>query len=95
MNNKEFIAELSRKMGYKNEQTQKMLLTVVNAMGDSFLEGDSIQVPSFGTFEVKKKLERIMVNPTTGQRMLVPPKMVLTFKPNTSWKDKVKNGGTE
>ena len=95
MNNKEFIAELSHRMGYNNEQTQKMLLTVVNAMGDSFLEGNVVQVPNFGTFEVKKKLERIMVNPTTGQRMLVPPKMVLAFKPHPSWKDKVKNGGTE
>lgn len=93
MNNKEFITELSRSVGMKNDKTQKLLLTVLNAMGDSFLEGDSVQVPNFGTFEVKKKLERIMVSPTTGQRMLVPPKMVLGFKPNQAWKDEVKNGG--
>jgi DNA-binding protein HU-beta/integration host factor subunit alpha len=95
MNNKEFVAELSRKMGYKNDQTQKMLLTVLNSMGDGFMEGDYVQIPNFGTFEVKKKLERVMVNPTTGQRMLVPPKLVLGFKPNQSWKEKVKNGGNE
>lgn len=95
MNNKEFISELSRRVGYKTDQTQKMLLSVLNAMGDSFLEGDIVQMPNFGTFEVKKKLERVMVNPITGQRMLVPPKMVLGFKPHPSWKDKIKNGGTE
>ena len=89
MNNKEFISELSRRVGYKTDQTQKMLLSVLNAMGDSFLEGDIVQMPNFGTFEVKKKLERVMVNPTTGQRMLVPPKMVVNFKPNTGMKDKV------
>ena len=93
MNNKEFIAELSRSVGMKNDQTQKLLLTVLNAMSDSFLEGDSVQVPNFGTFEVKKKLERIMVSPTTGQRMLVPPKIVLGFKPHQLWKEEVKNGG--
>ena len=43
----------------------------------------------------EKKMERIMVNPSTGQRMLVPPKLVLTFKPNVSWKERVKNGGAE
>lgn len=95
MNNKEFVAELSRRMGYKNDRTQKLLLNVLNTMGDSFLDGDSVQIPNFGTFEVKKKLERVMVSPTTGQRMLVPPKMVLGFKPTSSWKDKVKNGGDE
>jgi DNA-binding protein HU-beta/integration host factor subunit alpha len=54
-----------------------------------------VLIPTFGTFEVKKKMERIMVNPSTGQRMLVPPKLVLTFKPNVSWKERVKNGGAE
>ena len=68
---------------------------VVEAMGDHFQDDDSVLIPTFGTFEVKKKLERIMVNPSTGQRMLVPPKLVLTFKPNVSWKERVKNGGAE
>lgn len=95
MNNKEFVAELSRRMGYKSNQTQKLMLNVVNAMGDGFMEGDSLQVPNFGTFEVKKKLERVMVNPTTGLRMLVPPKLVLAFKPHSVLKEKVKNGGEE
>jgi DNA-binding protein HU-beta/integration host factor subunit alpha len=54
-----------------------------------------VLIPAFGTFEVKKKLERIMVNPSTGQRMLVPPKLVLTFKPNGTWKERIKNGGIE
>jgi nucleoid DNA-binding protein len=38
---------------------------------------------------VKKKLERVLVNPSTKQRMLVPPKMVVGFKPNSGLKDKV------
>ena len=43
-------------------------------------------------FETKKKMERVMVNPSTGQRMLVPPKLVLNFKPNQTWRDKLKGG---
>ncbi len=95
MNNKEFISELSRRMGYKNEETTKLLNNVLNSMGDSFMEGDTVQIPSFGTFEVKKKMERIMISPTTGQRLLVPPKMVLGFKPHSTWKEEVKKGGEE
>jgi len=51
-----------------------------------------VLVPNFGTFEPKKKLERVIVNPASGQRMLVPPKLVLGFKPNQTWKDKLKGG---
>lgn len=91
MNNKEFIAELSQRLGYKSNTTQRLLSTVLSAMGDTFMEGESVQVPGFGTFEVKKKMERIIVNPASGQRMLVPPKLVLGFKPTATWKDKINN----
>ena len=95
MNNKQFIAELANRMGYSVQDTQKMMYQVIDAMGDSFIEGNAVTVQNFGSFEVKKKLERIMTNPVTGQRMLVPPKLTLGFKISPTWKDKIKNGGTE
>ena len=95
MNNKDFIAELAQRTGFTAEDTQKYVNSIVEAMGDHFQESDSVLIPTFGTFEVNKKLERVMVNPSTGLRMLVPPKLVLSFKPNISWKERVKNGGTE
>ena len=95
MNNKDFIATLAQRTGNSVEDTQRMVDIVIETMGDRFQENDSVVVSNFGTFEVKKKLERIMVNPSTGQRMLVPPKLVLNFKPNSGWKERIKNGGTE
>ena len=95
MNNKQFIAELASRMGYSVQDTQKMMYQVIDAMGDSFMEGNAVTVLNFSSFEVKKKLERIMVNPTTGQRMLVPPKLTLGFKISPTWRDKLKNGGAE
>ena len=95
MNNKDFITELAQRTGYSADETQQFVNCVVDAMGDYFQDDDSVLIPTFGTFEVKKKMERIMVNPSTGQRMLVPPKLVLTFKPNVSWKERIKNGGAE
>ena len=92
MNNKEFIAELAERTGYSTKDTQKLVTSLVDAMGDTFQEDNAILVPNFGVFETKKKMERIMVNPATGQRMLVPPKLVLNFKPNQTWKDKLKGG---
>lgn len=89
MNNKEYIAELAQQSGYTQTDTQKMVAAVIEQMGDSFEEGNSVLIPNFGTFEVKKRLERIIVNPSTQQRMLVPPKLVLNFRPKESVKDKL------
>jgi DNA-binding protein HU-beta/integration host factor subunit alpha len=95
MNNKDFITELAERTGYSAEDTQRMADIVIESMADYFLEGETVLIPTFGTFEVKKKMERIMVNPSTGQRMLVPPTLVLNFKPNVNWKERIKNGTTE
>jgi nucleoid DNA-binding protein len=93
MNNKEFIAELANRTGYSKVLTQRLVSDLVIAMSDHFLEGEAISIGGFGVFEVKKKMERIIVNPTTGARMLVPPKLVLGFKASGSLKEKVKSGG--
>ena len=59
-------------------------------MIDELQKGNTVNIQDFGTFEVKKKMERISVIPSTQQRVLVPPKLTLTFKPASSLKEKVK-----
>lgn len=93
MNNKEFIAELAQRSGYTQDFTQRLVRSFIDAMGDSFTEGESVMLSGLGTFELKKRLERTVTNPSTGRRMLVPPKLVLGFKPVASIKEKLKNGG--
>jgi DNA-binding protein HU-beta/integration host factor subunit alpha len=95
MNNKQFISVMAQRLGYTAQDTQKMMYQLIDTMGDVFQEGNTVTVQNFGTFEVKKKMERIMMNPTTGQRMLVPPKLTLNFKISPTWKDQLKDGGTE
>ena len=92
MNNKEFIAELAERTGYSVKDTQKLASNVIDALGDAFQEDNSVLVPNFGVFDKEQIRQRVMVNPATGQRMLVPPKLVLGFKPNQTWKDKLKGG---
>lgn len=95
MNNKNFIIELSQRTHFSQDDVQRMVFTLIDAMNEKFLEGESVTFSRFGTFEVKKRMERVIVNPSTQQRMLVPPKLVLTFKPIASIKEKLKNGGAE
>lgn len=93
MNNKDFIAELSRRMGFTQDDTQRVMRTTIDAISQNLQNGDTVLLPNFGTFEVKKRMERVVVNPSTRKRMLVPPKLVLGFKPVAAVKEKLKNGG--
>lgn len=92
MNHKEFISALSQRNGLSAKNTQSLVSSLLAELSARFEEGDSLSVQSFGTFEVKKKLERVIVSPT-GQRMLVPPKLTLGFKPSPALKDSIQEGG--
>ncbi|MCH3969310.1 MAG: HU family DNA-binding protein [Prevotella sp.] len=94
MNTKEMIASLAERSGFTQEDTKKLLRTIVDALTEEVGQGQPVVIPGFGTFEVKKRLERVIVNPTTKQRMLVPPKLILNFRPSASVKEQLKNGGT-
>lgn len=95
MNNKEFIAELARRMEYSAKDTSSIMAGLLTEVGERLEEESVITIQGFGVFEVKKKLERVLVNPSTKQRMLIPPKMVLGFKASSILKDKFKGLGTD
>ena len=90
MNNKEFIAELSQKLGTSTKETAQTIESLLSGLTEELQNGKSVTIQGFGSFEVKKKAERISVNPTTKERMLVPPKLVLSYKPSNILKEKFK-----
>ena len=90
MNNKEFIAELSRRSENSSRDVADMIFSLTQIMIDKWQNSDSIAIQNFGAFEVRKKTERVSVNPVSKQRLLVPPKLVLTFRPSNMLKDKFK-----
>ena len=91
MNSKEFVGELSRRLGYTNKDATQLVASVVAILTSELQDGKTVALQGFGNLEVKKKMERIVVNPVSGQRMLVPPKLTLGFKPSQVLKDKLNN----
>ena len=85
MKNKELVTELAARMGWTAQEVAETLSVLV--------DNDTIYLQGFGQFEVKKKAERISVNPSNGKRYLVPPKLVPVFKPGTTVKNKLKELG--
>jgi DNA-binding protein HU len=89
MNNKEFINALATRLQENPKTVKQHVEALVDALANMLDEGATLNVQGFGTYEVKKKKERIIVHPTTKQRQLVPPKLVIAFKPSPTLKDKV------
>ena len=75
------------------ELDMKTLSVLSSVVSSRLVDNDTIYLQGFGQFEVKKKAERISVNPSNGKRYLVPPKLVPVFKPGTTVKNKFKELG--
>ncbi|MCD8310507.1 MAG: HU family DNA-binding protein [Prevotellaceae bacterium] len=98
MNNKEFVTELARRLGTTQKETTQWASVLVECMTEEWTkvevtaddtgEEKSVAVHGFGAFEVRKKGERVSVRPSTGDRMLVPPKLVLAFRPSRLLKER-------
>ena len=89
MNNKEFISELAKRCGISQKETTALINGVTAEITEQLEEGSTISITGFGNFEVKKKLERVVINPSTKESMLIPPKLVLNFKPSAILKEKL------
>ncbi|MCH5217117.1 MAG: HU family DNA-binding protein [Muribaculaceae bacterium] len=90
MDHKTFIKKVSDSSGLDRDTCEALLESLVTVLADTISEGESISIPSFGNFESRKRKERIMSHPSLkGRRLLVPPKLVINFKPSTLLRNKI------
>lgn len=95
MDNKTAIGQLAERLDREPEEVEMMVRMLSETISEAVLEGDSIAIPAFGQFEGKKRMERVSVHPSTGNRILIPPKLQLVFKPSALLKQKVNNAQDE
>jgi nucleoid DNA-binding protein len=93
MTKKDIVIEVAQKPGLKN-LTQAQIKVVVQAALDHVVEslakGQTIELRNFGVFKVKTRKGRIARNPKTGQKVPVPDRKVVVFRPGLVMKKKVK-----
>ena len=90
MESKELIDQIAARIERSSADTEKLLEGFVATLKERCSALDCIAVPGFGTFEAKKKSDRVTVNPASGKKMLVPPQSALTFKASALLKSKLR-----
>lgn len=88
---KELVSKLQRRLNVDADRVEAMIENFSSIVTERCSQMDTIMIQGLGTFEARKKMERIAVNPATGKRMLIPPKIVLVFKPNNAIKNRLKD----
>ncbi len=81
MTKKDIVRTISEEVGLTQQQTKQIVQMTFNAIIESLVRENRIELRNFGVFEVKPRAARKARNPRTGQQVDVPRKHVVTFKP--------------
>jgi nucleoid DNA-binding protein len=87
---KEIVKTISDEIGLTQLKTKEIVQKTFNAIVEALVEEKRIELRNFGVFEVKERAARKARNPRTGQRVDVPEKFVVTFKPGKEMEEKVR-----
>jgi nucleoid DNA-binding protein len=87
---KEIVKQISDRIGLTQLKTKEIVQLTFDAIVDTLLEDKRIELRNFGVFEVKLRKARKARNPRTGEKVDVPPKNVVTFKPGKEMEERVR-----
>jgi len=87
---KEIVKQIADKIGLTQLKTKEIVQQTFDAIVETLLEVGRIELRNFGVFEVKQRKARKARNPRTGERVDVPPKTVVTFKPGKEMEERVR-----
>lgn len=92
MDNRTLLDTLSRNLDISRDTVSQLIDGLSSAIGQCCSQLDSVTIQGFGTFEPRRRMERVALHPASGKRLLIPPKIALGFKPSALLKQKVRNG---
>lgn len=90
MTKKEIVKQISDRIGLTQLKTKEIVQQTFDAIVETLMEERRIELRNFGVFEVKQRKARKARNPRTGERVDVPPKNVVTFKPGKEMEERVR-----
>ena len=90
MTKKEIVKKISEDIGLTQLKTKDIVQRTLDAIILTLVTEGRIELRNFGVFEVKKRAPRKARNPRTGDKVYVPSKNVVTFKPGKEMEELVR-----
>jgi len=80
---------IAQDLGLTQLQAKHVVRKVFDAILDTLVEEERVELRNFGIFQVKRRGPRKARNPRTGEKVFVPEKCVVTFKPGQVMQQRV------
>src|SRR5579863_7805272 len=82
MTKRDIAKAVATETGVRAIQAREVIQKTMDAIVATLITERRIELRGFGVFEVRKRAARNARNPRTGEKVFVPEKFVVTFKPS-------------
>jgi nucleoid DNA-binding protein len=89
MTKKDMVRTIAGEMGLQHLQVQEIVQRVFDGIIETLVQEGRIELRKFGVFAVKKRKPRLARNPKTGEKVSVPERLVVSFKPGLEMQERV------
>ena len=86
MTKADLVDRIFEKIGLSKKEALEIIEILFDTMKQTFVEGESVKISGFGTFNVRQKMARRGRNPKTGDDLEITPRKVITFKASNQLK---------
>lgn len=87
---KELVHELATRLEMTKVDAEAMLDGFCVVLADLVAKGNEVTLPGVGKIEIRDRGERNCMNPKTGEKIVIPSRKAVCFKPCKALKDAVK-----
>ena len=89
MTKKDLITSVAKEAGITQKDASAAVNAVLDSIATALAAGEKVQLPGFGTFEVRHRNARTGTNPHTKEVINIPASNIPAFKPGKALKDKI------
>lgn len=85
MNKGDLIGAIKAKTGATAKETEAFFGAFWDSVKEALAAGEDVNLTGIGSFKVKERAARESINPATKEKITVPAKKVVAFKPSKAW----------
>src|SRR5258708_3441915 len=89
MTKKAMARAIAEEMDLTQIQVQEIIQRVFDGITETLVQEGRVELRNFGVFQVKRRKPRKARNPRTLEKLKVPAKMVVTFKPGREMEERI------
>ena len=90
MTRSDLVNQLAERFGQLTQRDSEFAVkTMLDAMSDALGRGHRIEIRGFGSFSINRRPPRLGRNPRSGEKVMIPERLVPHFKPGKALRESV------